>query len=155
MTVDELLKGPDTTTGPADGPWTVIAAKIDGVTPGFTVRDANGQVWFLKFDPPGYRAMATGTEIVVTKLMWALGYHVPEVHIASLRPDQLMVGDQATISRNGRKRSHEALGRRRRARQGASRSGRLVSRDRQQGARRAGRSADSGSTAPARTIRTT
>ena len=49
--------------------------------------------------------MATGTEVVVTKLMWALGYHVPEVHIASLDPEQLMVGDQATISRNGRKRS--------------------------------------------------
>jgi hypothetical protein len=93
MTVGELLKGPDTTTGPAGGRWTVIAAKIDG------------QVWFIKFDPPGYRAMATGTETVVTKLMWALGYHVPEVHISSLRSDQLVVGDQATISKNGRKRS--------------------------------------------------
>lgn len=104
VTVDELLKGPDTTTGPASGSWTVIAAKIDGVTPGFTVRDANGQVWFLKFDPPGYRAMATGTEIVVSKLMWALGYHVPEVHISSLSADQLTLGDKAAISINGRKR---------------------------------------------------
>ena len=43
MTVDELLKGPDTTTGPAAGPWTVIAAKIDGVTPGFTIRDATAR----------------------------------------------------------------------------------------------------------------
>jgi hypothetical protein len=105
MTVDELLTGPDTTTGPAAGPWTVISAKNDGVTPGFTIRDANGQVWFIKFDPPGYRAMATGTEVVVTKLMWALGYYVPEVHISSLRPDQLVVADKATMSRNGRKRS--------------------------------------------------
>ncbi len=105
MTIDELVKGPDTTTGPAAGPWTVVSAKSDGVTPGFTIRDANGLVWFLKFDPPGYRAMATGTEVVVTKLMWALGYHVPEVHIASLRPDQLTIGDKATMSHNGRKRS--------------------------------------------------
>jgi hypothetical protein len=105
MTVDELLKGPDTTTGPAPGAWTVIAAKNDGVTPGFTVRDASGQVWFLKFDPPGYRAMATGTEIVVTKLMWALGYYVPEVHVAALNADQLTVGEQATISIKGRRRS--------------------------------------------------
>jgi hypothetical protein len=82
MTIDALLKGPDTTTGPAPGKWTVVAAKGNGVTPGFTVRDSTGQVWFIKFDPPGYRAMATGTEIVVTKLMWALGYHVPEVHLA-------------------------------------------------------------------------
>ena len=105
VTVDQLLKGPDTTDGPAPGAWTVIAAKSDGVTPGFTVRDAGGQVWFLKFDPPGYRAMATGTEIVVTKLMWALGYHVPEVHIATLSADQLTVGEQAKISIAGRKRS--------------------------------------------------
>jgi hypothetical protein len=105
MTVDELLKGPDTTNGPQSGSWTVIAAKVDGVTPGFTVSDASGQVWFLKFDPPGYRAMATGTEIVVSKLMWALGYHVPEVHISSLSPDRLTVGDKATISINGRKRA--------------------------------------------------
>jgi hypothetical protein len=62
------------------------------------VRDASGQVWFLKFDPPGYRGMATGTEVVVTKLMWALGYHVPEVHLSTLRPEQLTIGEDATIT---------------------------------------------------------
>jgi hypothetical protein len=98
ITVQELLKGPDTTDGPAPGAWTVIAAKGDGITPGFTVRDAGGQVWFIKFDPPGYRAMATGTEVVVTKLFWALGYHLPEVHIATLRPDQLKIDEKAQIT---------------------------------------------------------
>ena len=98
LTVNELLKGPDTTTGPAPGAWTVTAAKNDGVTPGFTIRDSAGQIWFIKFDPPGYRAMATGTEIVVTKLFWALGYFVPEVHLASLRPDALEIGESARIT---------------------------------------------------------
>ena len=98
ITVDELLRGPDTIEGPAPGNWTVIAAKNDGVTPGFRVRDAAGQVWFLKFDPPGYRGMATGTEVVVTKLFWALGYFLPEVHLASLRPEQLTIDDGATIT---------------------------------------------------------
>jgi hypothetical protein len=98
VSVDELLKGPDTGNGPAPGDWTIIAAKNDGVTPGFTVRDSTGQVWFLKFDPPGYRGMATGTEVVVTKLFWALGYYLPEVHIASLRPDQLAIDDAARIT---------------------------------------------------------
>ena len=105
IAVDELLKGPDTTSGPAPGTWTVIAAKNDGVTPGFRVRDSQGQVWFLKFDPPGYRAMATGTEVVVTKLFWALGYHVPEVHLASLRPELLTIDETAEITPpNGTKR---------------------------------------------------
>jgi hypothetical protein len=62
------------------------------------VRDSAGTVWFLKVDPPGYRAMATGTEIVVTKLFWALGYYVPEVHLAVLRPDQLMVDEKAEFT---------------------------------------------------------
>ena len=98
VSVDELLKGPDTGNGPAPGDWTIIAAKNDGVTPGFTVRDSTGQVWFLKFDPPGYRGMSTGTEVVVTKLFWALGYYLPEVHIASLRPDRLAIDDTARIT---------------------------------------------------------
>ncbi len=68
------------------------------MTPGFTIKDANGQRWFLKFDPRGYRGMATGTEVAVTKLMWALGYHVPENHIAYMRREQLAVGDGATFT---------------------------------------------------------
>jgi hypothetical protein len=98
ITVEELLKGPDTTSGPAPGTWTVIDAKNDGVTPGFTVRDSTGTVWFVKVDPPGYRAMATGTEVVVTKLFWALGYHVPEVHLSVLDPEQLVIDESARIT---------------------------------------------------------
>jgi len=55
ITPREMAIGPDTTAGPAAGVWTVTSSKSDGVTPGFTVRDARGDRWFLKFDPPGYR----------------------------------------------------------------------------------------------------
>ena len=55
LTPEDVARGPDTTSGPAAGAWTVTSSKSDGVTPGFTVKDANGQRWFLKFDPPGYR----------------------------------------------------------------------------------------------------
>ena len=58
LTPEEVFRGPDTTDGPAGGPWTVTSSKSDGVTPGFTVKDSSGQRWFLKFDPPGYRGMA-------------------------------------------------------------------------------------------------
>jgi hypothetical protein len=105
LTVEDLLRGPDVTSGPAAGSWTVIGAKNDGVTPGFTIRDAGGQIWFLKFDPPGHRGMATGTEMVVTKLFWALGYHLPEVHLAALRPERLVIGESAQIrAPNGNRR---------------------------------------------------
>src|SRR4029078_5025351 len=68
LTPQDVARGPDTSDGPAPGQWTVTTSKSDGVTPGFTIKDAAGQRWFLKFDPRGYRGMATGTEVVVTKL---------------------------------------------------------------------------------------
>jgi hypothetical protein len=102
MTAEEIAKGPNTTDGPAEGAWTVTSSKSDGVTPGFTVKDRTGERWFLKFDPPGHRAMATGTEVVVTKLMWALGYHVPENHIAYVRREQLVLGEGARFTPPGR-----------------------------------------------------
>ena len=101
LTPEDVFRGPDTSDGPASGTWTVTSSKSDGVTPGFTVKDSSGQRWFLKFDPPGYRAMATGTEVAVTKLMWALGYNVPENHIAYMRREQLVVGNGAKFTPAG------------------------------------------------------
>jgi hypothetical protein len=103
LTAEDVARGPNTSSGPASGTWTITSSKSDGVTPGFTVKDSTGQRWFLKFDPPGYRAMATGTEVVVTKLMWALGYNVPENHIAYMRREQLTVAEGAKFTPAGRK----------------------------------------------------
>jgi hypothetical protein len=102
MTTEDVAIGPNTTDGPAPGPLTITSSKSDGVTPGFTVKDGKGERWFLKFDPPGYRGMATGTEVAVTKLMWALGYNVPENRIAYLRREQLVIGQGATFTPPGR-----------------------------------------------------
>jgi hypothetical protein len=101
LTPSQVAQGPNTLSGPMNGTWTVSASKSDGVTPGFTVKDASGQRWFLKFDPPGHRGMSTGTEVAVTKLMWALGYNVPENYIAYLRREQLVVGAGAKFTPPG------------------------------------------------------
>jgi hypothetical protein len=98
LSVEDVLRGTDRTSGPAPGTWTIMSAKTDGIMPGFTIRDSAGETWFLKFDPPGYRAMATGSEIVVAKLLWAIGFYVPEIHLAALRPEQLVIDDKATIT---------------------------------------------------------
>lgn len=97
LTVDEYVRGPNLSGGPAPGPWTVTAGKGDGITPGFTVRDTAGTTWFVKFDPPSNPEMATGAEIISTKLFWALGYHVPENYLAVLDPDTLAIDPRATI----------------------------------------------------------
>jgi hypothetical protein len=104
LTPDDIERGPNTNAGPAAGRWTITSSKSDGIMPGFTVKDVNGERWFLKFDAPEYRAMSTGTEVAVTKLMWALGYNVPENYIASLRAEQLVVGEGATFTPYGGKR---------------------------------------------------
>lgn len=103
LTVADVVKGPDTTSGPAPGKWTITSAKSDGITPGFVIKDETGQRWFIKFDPPGFTGMATGTEVTVTKLFWALGYHVPENHLAFMRRDQLVMGQGPKFTPPGRK----------------------------------------------------
>jgi hypothetical protein len=106
ITVDEVRRGPDTTTGPAPGVWTIVSGKTDGVTPGFTIRDTAGITWFIKFDPQSNPEMATGAEMVATKLFWALGYHVPENHLATLVRDNLARDEKATIrDLRGRRRA--------------------------------------------------
>ncbi len=101
LTPEDVANGPNRTDGPTAGPWTITSSKSDGVTPGFTIKDATGQRWFLKFDPPGRRGMATGTEVAVTKLMWTLGYNVPENHIAYVRRDRLVTAASAKFTPAG------------------------------------------------------
>ena len=99
MTLEELVRGPDTGTGPAPGKLTVISGKNEGISPGMTIRDSLGQVYFVKFDPPTNPEMATGAEVISTKIFHAFGYHVPENYIATLRPSDLVIEPGAQVTR--------------------------------------------------------
>ena len=102
MTVEDVTRGPGTGRGPAPGPWTVLSGKREGITPGFTVLDANSERWFIKFDPPKHPEMASGAEVVVTKLFHAMGYHVPENTIAVVRREELVLTEESTtVGMNG------------------------------------------------------
>jgi hypothetical protein len=98
-----VARASNTGTGPAPGKWTVVSAKSDGVTPGFTITDSANQLWFVKFDPPGWRAMATGSEVVAAKLFWAVGYHTTEYYIGQLVPSNLVIGKGTRIEPPGEK----------------------------------------------------
>lgn len=98
MSVEAVAKGPDTSTGPAPGKWMVASGKSDGVTPGFTILDTQGDRWFIKFDPPDWREMMSGAEVTVTKLFYALGYNVPENHVTRLTRDMLVLGERSKIT---------------------------------------------------------
>ena len=97
LSTDEIARGPNRSAGPAPGTWTVIAGKSDGVTPGLQLRDSTGQRYFVKFDPPANPEMASAAEVISTKLLYALGYYVPENYIATLRRDDLIIGEGATL----------------------------------------------------------
>jgi hypothetical protein len=103
LTAADVARGAGLGKGPAAGQWTVVSAKSDGITPGFTIRDREETIWFVKFDPPGYRGMATGTEMVVARLLWALGYHTPEYSISRLRIEELQIADGTRVTPPGAK----------------------------------------------------
>jgi hypothetical protein len=96
LTAEQVLRGVDDDTGPAPGPWTV-GHKTNGVSAGFTITDSRGKVYHIKFDPPGYPELGTGAEAVVTRLLLALGYWVPQSNIASVRRQDLSVGEGVTV----------------------------------------------------------
>ena len=98
LTADEVMRGPNDDPGPAEGKW-AVSRKADGVSPGFTITDPTGKRYFLKFDPPGEPELGTATEVIVTRLFHALGYHVPQALIATLKPADL------TIARDARART--------------------------------------------------
>ena len=101
LTPEIVARASNTTNGVAPGRWRVISAKSDGVTPGFTIRDSRDDMWFIKFDPPGHPAMASGTEVVSAKLFWALGYHTVEYDIERLVPANLEIAGDAKITPPG------------------------------------------------------
>ena len=93
---ERMARGPDTGSGPAPGPWTVIAAKSEGVTPGFTIRDSAGDIYFVKFDPESNPEMASGAEVISTKFFHAFGYNTPENYLATV-PESVTIAPGTII----------------------------------------------------------
>ncbi len=99
MTVEELVRGPGNENPPSrEGLWKVVAAKTEGVTPGFTIEDARGRRYILKFDPLTNPEMAVAADVVASKFFYALGYHVPENYVVYFKRQQLVVAPDATLT---------------------------------------------------------
>ena len=96
LSVDELARGADRGTGPV-GKWTVTGRKSEGVTPGLTIKDETGEIYWIKFDPKTNPEMASGAEVMSTKLFHAFGYHVPENYLATFRREDLSIAPGAMV----------------------------------------------------------
>ncbi len=98
LSQEELGKGPHTTNGPdTSGKLTVIRGKFTGLHPGFFVSDSRGDVYLVKFDPVDNFELATGAEIVSSRVYHALGYNVPQYTITYFTLDQLQPAEDATL----------------------------------------------------------
>ncbi len=106
MTREELVRGVGNENPPSlDGPWTIVAPKSEGVTPGFLVKDSRERYYQLKFDPLTNPEMATAAEIIGTKFFYALGYNVHENYIVHIQRQQLRVGRKTMLTdRFGKRR---------------------------------------------------
>jgi hypothetical protein len=90
MTIEELKRGPGNTTPPSpEGPWRIISAKSDGVTPGFIIEDERKNRYVLKFDPPDFPELASAADVIGSKAFYALGYNTPENYIIHFRLENI------------------------------------------------------------------
>ena len=103
---EELARGPSSTDGaPAgEGPLTIKSVKTEGVTPGFTMKDASGNTYIVKSDPPGALHLTSSAGVIGNRIMWGAGFHVPEDYWTVFDESRLVVDEDAVIEENGEER---------------------------------------------------
>ncbi len=102
MTIEDLKRGSRAHGAPAP-PFEVVAAKTEGVTPGFRIRDARGLIYFVKVDPPSNPEMSTAADVIGALILYASGYNVPENYIAYATREQFRLASKATLTSAGKK----------------------------------------------------
>ncbi len=98
LTPEEVFRGPTTSEGPAAGMLTIVAAKVEGISPGYTIRDTNGDRYIIKFDPKGFLYLSSGAGVISNRLLHAAGFNVPEDYIFTFATDRLEVDPEATVT---------------------------------------------------------
>ena len=104
MTTEKLASGPNTVQPDTSGEWTIFAAKLEGMNPGFFAEDSRGNRFLIKFDGPNYPELTTSAEVISTKIFYASGYNVPESTITYFDPEKVQVGDGVMVEENGEER---------------------------------------------------
>ena len=89
LTIDEIVRGPLAGPPPNPSRWVIFREKTSGGHPGVTAKDANGETWFLEFDPSYYPDGATAAVVMATKFFWALGYNQVESFLTTFDPKRV------------------------------------------------------------------
>jgi hypothetical protein len=96
LTIEQVKKGGRVHGGP-EPPYTVVAAKTEGVSTGFRLRDARGRLFFVKADPPSNPEMATAADVMGALFLYAAGYNVPENYILVAHTEDFHLSEKATV----------------------------------------------------------
>jgi hypothetical protein len=94
MSIADLQRGPGNSTPPdPNHAWRIMAAKSNGITPGFVIEDERKNQYLLKFDPPLYPELCSAADVIGSKIYYALGYNTPENYVVHFRREQLKIAD--------------------------------------------------------------
>lgn len=107
MSLEDLARGVGGTTPPStEGVWTVVSAKTQGVTPGFTMVDSKNRRYFVKFDPLANPEMTTAADMISARFLHALGYHVYDSYLIYFDRKQLILAPEVEVlDKKGRERN--------------------------------------------------
>ena len=96
LSLAELRRGANLGPSPFDHkPWTITGGKAGGTAVGFVFEDARGDRYILKFDKKGMPELETGAHAIVHRILWAIGYNVPEDYIGYISRDDLVISPDA------------------------------------------------------------
>lgn len=97
LSLDELRRGANIDPSPfVHLPWTIKSAKVGGTAMGFIFEDSKGDKYLLKFDMKEVPEMETGAHVIGHRIVWALGYNVPEDYLGFIDPKHITVDLEAT-----------------------------------------------------------
>jgi hypothetical protein len=99
LSIDEIVRGPDSRAAVSLDGWVVAGDKGSGVQPGFRMIDPSdgNQMYQIEIDPVSNPEMATGAEIIGTAFYHAFGYTTVEVYVAELDPAKIVIAPTARM----------------------------------------------------------
>ena len=96
LSIEALKKG-GREHGAPQPPYSVVAAKTEGVSTGFRIKDARGLLYFVKADPSSNLEMATSADVMGALFLYAAGYNVPENYVLVGRREEFRLSKDAKI----------------------------------------------------------
>jgi hypothetical protein len=106
LSLEEIVRGPNEAETIDFESWPVVQEKSSGITPGYRVRDPEGRLYQIKFDPPSNPEMASAAEIVGAAIYHAIGYNVVQGYAVDVDPAKIVISPEATtVDMSGRRRA--------------------------------------------------